>query len=100
MSENTTTNKSIYEIMEMIDYSLNKMRRLGDISKSIIILGDISDTHTRKTLAEALSKQVSEADWGARLAQGYIDELEAVLDDKVDTIDNDEEVTENDLPFK
>ena len=100
MSENTTTNKSISEIMEMIDYSFDKTKKLTAIAKSIIILGDINEPHTRKTLAEALSKQVSEAAWGARLAQGYVDELETVLGDKVDTIDNDEEVTENDLPFK
>ena len=100
MSENTTTNKSISEIMEMIDYSFDKTKKLTVIAKSIIILGDINEPHTRKTLAEALSKQVSEAAWGARLAQGYVDELETVLGDKVDTIDNDEEVTENDLPFK
>ena len=100
MSENTPTNKSSSEIMEMIDYSFDKTKKLTAIAKSIIILGDINEPHTRKTLAEALSKQVSEAAWGARLAQGYVDELETVLGDKVDTIDNDEEVTENDLPFK
>ncbi len=97
MSENTTTNKSISEIMELIDYSLDKTRKLTDIAKSIIVLGDINEPHARKTLAKALSEQVDDAEWGAKLARGYLDDLEAALDKEIPTID--EDTTEDDLPF-
>ena len=99
MSENKTETKSISEIMEMLDYSLDKVKNLSEISKSIIVLGNINEPHARKTLAQALSKQLSEAEWGVELAGRYIDDLEAALSKEVPTIDNDEEVTD-DLPFK
>ena len=85
--------------MEMIDYSFNKAKTLSEISKSIIVLGNINESHARKTLAQALSKQLSEAEWGVELAGRYIDDLEAALSKEVPTIDKDEEVTD-DLPFK
>ncbi len=97
MSENTTKTKSITEIMEMIDYSFNKVKNLREISKSIIVLGNIDEPYARKTLAQALSKQLSEAEWGVELAGRYIDDLEAALDKEVHTID--EDTTEDDLPF-
>ena len=99
MSENKTETKSISEIMEMLDYSLDKVKNLREISKSIIALGNIDEPYARKTLAQALSKQLSEAEWGVELAGRYIDDLEAALDKEVPTIDKDEEVTD-DLPFK
>ena len=99
MSENTTTNKSISEIMELIDYSFNKTKTLREISKSIIVLGNIDEPHARKTLAQGLSKQLGEAEWGVELAGRYLDDLEAALPKEVSTIDKDEEVTD-DLPFK
>ena len=97
MSENTTTNKSISEIMELIDYSLNKAQNLREISKSIIVLGNIDEPHARKTLALGLSKQLGEAEWGVELAGRYLDDLEAALPKEVPTID--EDTTEDDLPF-
>ena len=83
MSEIKNETKSISEIMEMIDYSFGK-----------------NEPHARKTLAQALSKQLSEAEWGVELAGRYIDDLEAALSKEVPTIDKDEEVTTDDLPFK
>ena len=68
MSEIKNETKSISEIMEMIDYSFGK--------------------------AQALSKQLSEAEWGVELAGRYIDDLEAALPKEVPTIDKDEEVSE------
>lgn len=99
MSEIKNETKSIPEIMEMIDYSFGKVKTLSEISKSIIVLGDINEPHARKTLAQALSKQLSEAEWGVELAGRYIDDLEAALSKEVPTIDKDEEATD-DLPFK
>ena len=99
MSEIKNETKSITEIMEMIDYSFNKVKNLREISKSIIVLGNIDEPHARKTLAQGLSKQLSEAEWGVELASRYIDDLEAALPKEVPTIDKDEEVTD-DLPFK
>ena len=99
MSEIKNETKSISEIMEMIDYSFNKAKTLSEISKSIIVLGNIDEPHARKTLAQGLSEQLSEAEWGVELAGRYIDDLEAALSKEVPTIDKDEEVTD-DLPFK
>ena len=100
MPEIKNETKSISEIMEMLDYSLDKVKNLREISKSIIVLGNINEPHARKTLAQALSKQLSEAEWGVELAGRYIDDLEAALSKEVPTIDKDEEVTTDDLPFK
>ena len=100
MSEIKNETKSISEIMELIDYSLNKGQNLREISKSIIVLGDINEPHARKTLAQGLSKQLGEAEWGVELAGRYLDDLEAALSKEVPTIDKDEEVTTDDLPFK
>ena len=97
MSEIKNETKSISEIMEMIDYSFNKVKTLREISKSIIVLGNIDEPHARKTLAQALSKQLSEAEWGVELAGRYIDDLEAAIYKEVPTID--EDTTEDDLPF-
>lgn len=94
MSEIKNETKSISEIMEMIDYSFNKVKNLREISKSIIVLGNIDEPHARKTLAQALSKQLSEAEWGVELAGRYIDDLETALSKEIPTIDNDEEVSE------
>ena len=99
MPEIKNETKSISEIMEMLDYSLDKVKNLREISKSIIVLGNIDEPYARKTLAQALSKQLSEAEWGVELAGRYIDDLEAALSKEVPTIDKDEEVTD-DLPFK
>ena len=100
MPEIKNETKSISEIMEMLDYSLDKVKNLREISKSIIVLGNIDEPYARKTLAQALSKQLSEAEWGVELAGRYIDDLEAALSKEVPTIDKDEEVTTDDLPFK
>ena len=97
MDKNKSTTKSISEIMEMIDYSFSKVKNLSEISKSIIVLGNINEPHARKTLAQGLSKQLSEAEWGVELAGRYIDDLEAALDKEIPTID--EDTTEDDLPF-
>ena len=97
MSEIKNETKSITEIMEMIDYSFNKVKSLREISKSIIVLSNIDEPYARKILAQGLSKQLSEAEWGVELAGRYIDDLEAALDKEVPTID--EDTTEDDLPF-
>ena len=97
MSENTTTTKSISEIMEMLDYSLDKTRKLKNISKSVLVLASITHDYTRDTLAKALSEQIDDAAWGVELAGRYIDDLEAALDKEIPTID--EDTTEDDLPF-
>ena len=99
MSEIKNETKSISEIMEMLDYSLNKTRKLKNISNAVLVLGSITHDYTRDTLAQALSKQIDDAAWGAELANRYIDDLEKALEEEVSTIDNDEEVTD-DLPFK
>lgn len=93
MSETKNETKSITEIMEMIDYNFNKVKNLREISKSIIVLGNIDEPYARKTLAQALSKQLDEAEWGVELAGRYIDDLEAALPKEIPTIDKDEEVS-------
>ena len=100
MSEIKNETKSITEIMEMIDYSLDKTRKLKNISKSVLVLASITHDYTRDTLAKALSEQIDDAVWGVSLARNYIDDLERALEKEVPTIDKDEEVTTDDLPFK
>jgi len=97
MEKNKSTTKSISEIMEMIDYSLDKTRKLKNISKAVLVLGSITHDYTRGTLAKALSEQIDDAAWGVELAGRYIDDLEAALDKEIPTID--EDTTEDDLPF-
>jgi len=98
MSETKT--KSISEIMESLDYVLGKLQDLNMISGAVKALGDISNKHARVTLADELSNQIINRYWLANTAGDYIDDLEAALDKEVPTIDKDEEVTADDLPFK
>ena len=100
MSENTTKTKSVSEIMESLDYVLSKLENLSKICGAVKALGDISDKHARTTLAEELSNQINTCDWYVRIAGDYVDDLEAALDREIHTIDKDEEVTTDDLPFK
>ena len=101
MSENTTTNKSIPEIMESLDYVLGKLEELDTIAGAVKELANISNKYARTTLAIELSNQINNRRWLAKVARDYIDNLEAAMGDKIPTIDEqDEEVTENDLPFK
>ena len=100
MSENETKTKSISEIMESLDYVLGKLQDLNTISGAVKALGDISNKHARMTLADELSNQINNRYWLANTAGDYLDDLEAALPKEVPTIDKDEEVTTDDLPFK
>ena len=101
MSETKTESKSIPEIMESLDYVLGKLEELDTIAGAVKELANISNKYARATLATELSNQINNRRWLAKVARDYIDNLEAAMGDKIPTIDEqDEEVTENDLPFK
>ncbi len=101
MSETKTESKSIPEIMESLDYVLGKLEELDTIAGAVKELANISNKYARTTLAIELSNQINNRRWLAKVARDYIDNLEAAMGDKIPTIDEqDEEVTENDLPFK
>jgi len=100
MSEIKNKTKSISEIMESLDYVLGKLQDLNMISGAVRALGDISNKHARMTLADELSNQINNRYWLANTAGDYLDDLEAALPKEVPTIDKDEEVTTDDLPFK
>lgn len=91
--------KSIPEIMEMLDYSIEKMKLIENISESIIALGGISHEHTRKTLALGLSDQLRDIKWSATAASTYLDELEAALKGQIPAIDQEPDTTTDDLPI-
>lgn len=100
MSETKTESKSIPEIMESLDYVLEKLEELDTIAGAVKELANISNKYARTTLAIELSNQINNRRWLAKVARDYIDNLEAAMGDKIPTIDEqDEEVTENDLPF-
>ena len=101
MSETKTESKSIPEIMESLDYVLGKLEELDTIAGAVKELANISNKYARTTLAIELSNQINNRRWLAKVARDYIDNLEAAMGDKIPTIDEqDEEVTENGLPFK
>ena len=100
MSENETKTKSISEIIESLDYALSKLQELDTIGGAVKELGTISNKYARATLAAELSKQINNYHWYATTARDYLDDLEAALSKEVPTIDKDEEVTADDLPFK
>ena len=94
-------NKSTPELLELIDYSLSKLEKLTDIAAAVNTLGTIPQAHARLTLAGALSGQSTDIAWDARIAQQYFEDLAELLEKDEPKIDEqDEEVTENDLPFK
>lgn len=99
MSENTTTNKSIPEIMESLDYVLGKLEELGTIAGAVKELANISNKYAQTTLAIELSNQINNRCWLAKIARDYIDNLEAAMGDKIPTIDEQDDVTEDDLPI-
>ena len=93
MSETKT--KSIPEIMESLDYVLNKLQELNAIGGAVKELGAISNKYARATLATELSKQIDNYHWYASTARDYLDDLEAALPKEIPTIDEqDEEVNE------
>lgn len=94
-------NKSTPELLELIDYNLSKLEKLTDIAAAVNTLGTIPQAHARITLAGALSGQITDIAWDARIAQQYFEDLAELLEKDEPKIDEqDEEVTENDLPFK
>lgn len=96
MSETKTESKSIPEIMESLDYVLEKLEELDTIAGAVKELANISNKYARTTLAIELSNQINNRRWLAKVARDYIDNLEAAMGDKIPTIDEqDEEVTEN-----
>lgn len=101
MSETKTESKSIPEIMDSLDYVLEKLEELGTIAGAVKELANISNKYARTTLAIELSDQINNRGVLAKVARNYVDDLETAMGDKIPTIDEqDEEVTENDLPFK
>ena len=95
MSENTTTNKSIPEIMESLDYVLGKLEELDTIAGAVKELANISNKYARTTLAIELSNQINNRCLLAKIARNYVDDIEAAMGDKIPTIDEqDEEVSE------
>ena len=99
MSETKTESKSIPEIMESLDYVLGKLEELDTIAGAVKELANISNKYARTTLATELSKQINNRCWLAKIARDYIDNLEAAMGDKIPTIDEQDDVTEDDLPF-
>ena len=101
MSEIKNETKSISEIMESLDYVLGKLEELDTIAGAVKELANISNKYARTTLAIELSNQINNRCLLAKIARNYVDDIEAAMGDKIPTIDEqDEEVTENDLPFK
>ena len=99
MSETKTESKSIPEIMESLDYVLGKLEELDTIAGAVKELANISNKYARTTLAIELSNQINNRRWLAKVARDYIDNLEAAMGDKIPTIDEQDDVTEDDLPF-
>ena len=99
MSETKTESKSIPEIMESLDYVLGKLEELDTIVGAVKELANISNKYARTTLAIELSNQINNRCLLAKIARNYVDDIEAAMGDKIPTIDEQDDVTEDDLPF-
>ena len=73
-------NKSTPELLELIDYSLSKLEKLTDIAAAVNTLGTIPQAHARITLAGALSGQITDIAWDARIAQQYFEDLAELVE--------------------
>ena len=85
------------KILDGLNRYVEKLDELRKIGGAITELGNMKDEYARKMFAEKLVSRVNEMCSNIWMLDHYMEQLNQLEEG---TIDNDEPVTEDDLPFK
>ena len=88
--------KTKKEILDDLNYHIDKLQELNKIRDAVNELGVMNNQYARMMLSIKLSERLNDLHTDAWMLDHYMEQLNQ-LDEG--TIDNDEPVTEDDLPF-
>lgn len=88
--------KTKKEILDVLNYHIEQLQELNKVRDAVKELGVIDNQYARMMLSIKLSEKLNELHTSAWMLDHYMEQLNQLEEP---TIDNDEPVTENDLPF-
>ena len=88
--------KTKKEILDGLNYHIPKLDELSKIRNAVRELGVMKDEYARMMLSIKLADKINELHSSAWMLDHYMEQLNQLEEG---TIDNDEPVTEDDLPF-
>ena len=88
--------KTKKEILDGLNYHIPKLDELSKVKNAVRELGVMKDEYARMMLSIKLADKINELHSSAWMLEEYLEDLNQLEEG---TIDNDEPVTEDDLPF-
>lgn len=88
--------KTKKEILDGLNYHIPKLDELSKVRNAVRELGVMKDEYTRMMLSIKLAEKINELHSSAWMLENYLEDLNQLEEG---TIDTDEPVTEDDLPF-
>lgn len=88
--------KTKKEILDGLNYHIPKLDELSKVRNAVRELGVMKDEYARMMLSIKLAEKINELHSSAWMLENYLEDLNQLEEG---TIDTDEPVTEDDLPF-
>lgn len=88
--------KTKKEILDGLNYHIEQLQELNKVRDAVKELGVMNNQYARMMLSIKLSEKLNELHTSAWMLDHYMEQLNQLEEG---TIDNDEPVTEDDLPF-
>lgn len=88
--------KTKKEILDRLNYHIEQLQELNKVRDAVKELGIMDNQYVRMMLSIKLSEKLNELHTSALMLDYYMEQLNQLEEG---TIDNDEPVTEDDLPF-
>lgn len=88
--------KTKKEILDGLNYHIEQLHELNKVRDAVKELGVMDNQYARMMLSIKLSEKLNELHTSAWMLDHYMEQLNQLEEG---TIDNDEPVTEDDLPF-
>lgn len=88
--------KTKKEILDGLNYHIEQLQELNKVRDAVNELGVMNNQYARMMLSIKLSEKLNELHTSAWMLDHYMEQLNQLEEG---TIDNDEPVTEDDLPF-
>ena len=88
--------KTKKEILDGLNYHIEQLQELNKVRDAVKELGVMDNQYARMMLSIKLSEKLNELHTSAWMLDHYMEQLNQLEEG---TIDNDEPVTEDDLPF-
>lgn len=88
--------KTKKEILDGLNYHIEQLQELNKVHDAVKELGVMDNQYARMMLSIKLSEKLKELHTSAWMLDHYMEQLNQLEEG---TIDNDEPVTEDDLPF-